>query len=90
MREGPLSHKYIKVEDRIGLMVKEDISLDHMTEAGAMVQTATQDRIIKIIDLGEILEEIVDKIVEKGTEMRGMVTTKIEIEIDPENICRKL
>ena len=40
MREGPLSHKYIKVGNRIGLMVKEDISLDHMTEAGAMVQTA--------------------------------------------------
>ena len=40
MREGPLSHKYIKVGDRIGLMVREDIRLDHMTEAGAMVQTA--------------------------------------------------
>ena len=32
MREGPLSHKYINVGDRIGLMVKEDISLDCMTE----------------------------------------------------------
>ena len=41
MREGPLSHKYIKVEDRIGHKVKEDISLDHMKEAEAMVQTAT-------------------------------------------------
>ena len=82
MREGPLSHKYIKVEDRIGHMVREDISLDHMTEAGAMIQIATQDRIIKVIDLGEILEEIVDKIVEKGTEMRGMVTTTIEIGTD--------
>ena len=82
MREGPLSHKYIKVEDRIGLMVKEDISLDHMTETGAMVQTAIPDRNIKVIDLGEILEEIVDKIVEKGTEMRGMVTTTIEIGTD--------
>ena len=57
-------------------MVKEDISLDHMTEAGAMVQTTIQDRIIEVIDLGEILEEIVDIIVEKGTEMRGMVTTQ--------------
>ena len=47
MREGPLSHKYIKVGDRIGLMVKEDISLDQMTETGAMVQTAIQDRIIR-------------------------------------------
>ena len=57
MREGSLSHKYIQLEDRIGLMVKEDISLDHMTETGAMVQTAIPDRIIKVIDLREILEE---------------------------------
>ena len=40
MREGPLSHKYIKVGDRIGLMVEEDISPGQMTETGVMVQTA--------------------------------------------------
>ena len=92
MREGPLSHNYIKVEDRIGHTVREDISLGHMTEAGAMIQIATQDRTIEVIDLGEILEEIVDKIVEKGTEMRGMITTTIEIGTDQEReiICRKL
>ena len=84
MREGPLSHKYIKVEDRIGHTVREDISLDHMTEAGAMIQIVTQDKIIEVIDLREILEEIVDKIVEKGTEMRGTVTTTIEIGTDRE------
>ena len=32
----------------------------------------------------KILEEIVDKIVEKGTEMRGMVTATIEIGTDQE------
>ena len=37
-----------------------------------------------VIVLEEILEEIVDKIVEKGTEMRGMVTTTIEIGTDQE------
>ena len=84
MTEGPLNHKYIKVGDRIGLRVKEIISLDHMTEAGAMVWTTIQDRIIEVTDVGEILEEIVDKIVEKGTGMRGMVTTTIEIETDQE------
>ena len=84
MREGPLSHKYIKVRDRIGLMVKEDISLDQMTESGAMVQTAIPDRIVKVVDLGEISEETADKIVEKGTEMKGMVTTTIEIGTDQE------
>ena len=68
----------------IGHTVKEDISLYHMTEAGAMIQIATHNRIIKVIDLGEILDEIVDKIVEKGTEMRGMVTTTIDIGKDQE------
>ena len=41
---------YIKVGDRIGLMVKEDISLDQMIETGAMAQTAIPDRIIVVID----------------------------------------
>ena len=82
MREEPLSHKYIKVEDRIGLMVRKDISLDHVTETGAMVQMTIPDRIIEVTDLGEILEDIVNKTVEKGTEMRGMVTTTIEIGTD--------
>ena len=39
-----------------------------------------QDKIIEVIDLEEILEGTTDKIVEKNTEVRGMVTT-IEIEI---------
>ena len=78
----PLSHKYIKVGDRIGLLVRRDTSPDQMTETGAMAQTVMPDRIIKVIDLGEILEEIVDRIVGKGTEMKGMVTITIEIGTD--------
>ena len=53
-----------------------------MTETEAMAQTAMQDRIIEVVDLGEISEEIADKIVEKGTEMKGIVTITIEIGID--------
>ena len=79
MREGTLTHKYIKVGDRIDLLVKRDISPDQMTETGAMAQTAMPDRIIKVIDLGEILEEMVHRIVGKGTEMKGIVTITIEI-----------
>ena len=75
----PLSHKYIQVGNRIGLMVKEDISLDQMIERWATVQARVQDRIIGVIDLEEILEEIIGKIVERDTEMKGMVTTTIEI-----------
>ena len=82
MREGPLSPIYIKVGDRIGLLVKRDISPDQMTETGAMPQTVMPDRIIKVI--GEIFEEIVDRIVGKGTEMKGMVTLTTEIGTDQE------
>ena len=53
-----------------------------MTETGAMVQRTIPDRTIEVTDLGEILEEIVDKVVEKGTEMRGMAATTIEIGTD--------
>ena len=49
-----------------------------------MVQTTIQDRIIKVIDLGETLREIVGRVVEKVTEMKGMVTTAIEIGTDQE------
>ena len=53
-----------------------------MTETGAMVQTAIPDRIIKVVDLGEVSEETSDRIVEKDTEMKDMVTTTIEIGTD--------
>ena len=43
---------------------------------------AIQDRTIGVIDSEEILEEIVDRIVEKVTEMKGIVTTTIEIGTD--------
>ena len=82
MRGDPSSHKYIKVGDRIGLMVKEDIRLDQMIETGVMVQTAKQDRIIRVIGSGEILEEVAGRVVEKVTEVKGMVTTTIEIGTD--------
>ena len=53
MREGPLSHKYIKVGDRIGLMVKRDISPDHMIETGVMAQAEIPERIIEVVVLEE-------------------------------------
>ena len=46
-----------------------------------MVQTEIQDRIIKVVGIEEALEGIIGKIVEKGTEMKGIVTTT-EIGID--------
>ena len=84
MREGPLSHKYTKVGDRIGLMVKRDISPDQIAETGVMAHSAIPDRVIEVIDLGEILEETVGRVVEKATEMKGMITITIEIGTDQE------
>ena len=90
MKGDPLSNEYIKVGDRIGLMVKEHIRPDQMIETRVIVQAIIQDKIIEVIDLKEILEGIVDRIVEKVIEMKGMVTT-IEIGIDQgESLCRKL
>ena len=78
MKGDPSSHRYIKVGDRIGLMVKEDIRPGQMIEPGVIVQRAIQDKILRVIDSEEILEEIADRVVEK----EGMVTITIEIGID--------
>ena len=63
-------------------MVEKDISPGQMTETGAIAQTAIPGRIIKVVDPGEISEETADRVVEKGTEMKDMVTTTIEIGTD--------
>ena len=62
-------------------MVKGDIGPGQMIETRVMVQTIIQDKIIEVIDLVEISEEITDRIVEKNTEVKGMLTV-IEIGID--------
>ena len=49
---------------------------------GTMAQAKIQDKIIKVICLEEALGGITDKIVERGIEMKGIVITSIEIEID--------
>ena len=48
----------------------------------AMAQTEIQDRIIEVAGPEETLEGIIGKIVEKGTEMKGIVTKTAEIGID--------
>ena len=78
MRESPVSHKYIKVEDKIDVMVKEGTKPDQIMETGDMVQIIVQDKITEATDLEEISEGMVDKIVEKITGMKDMEIT-IEI-----------
>ena len=52
------------------------------THNNTIIQTIIQDKIVKVIDLEGILEEIANRIVEKVTEMKGMETITIEIGID--------
>ena len=63
-------------------MVKEDIRPGQMIETGVIVQKAIQNKIIGVLDSEVLLGEIADRVVEKVTEMKGMVTTTIEIETD--------
>ena len=78
MKESPLSHKYRRVQDKIGLMVKEGTKPGQMMETGDMVRIIVQGKIIEATDLEEISEGTVDKIIEKITGMKDMVIT-IEI-----------
>ena len=52
-----------------------------MMETRVMVQTIIQDKVIEVIDLEEISEGITDRIAERNTEAKGMVTV-IERGID--------
>ena len=72
----------MRVEDRIDPMAKGGISLEQMIEIEVMAQTEIQDRFIEVVGPEETLEGIIGKIVEKGTEMKGIVTTTAEIGID--------
>ena len=78
MKESLLSHKFTRVEDKVDFMVKESTKLGQIMETGDMVQIIIQGQIIEAIDLEEISEGTVDKIVEKIRGVKDMVT-KIDI-----------
>ena len=83
MKENPLSHKYVRVGDKIGLVVKEGTKPGQIMETGDIAQTIMQGKIIEAIESEETPEGMVDRIIEKVTGMKGMVTT-IEIGIGQE------
>ena len=75
-----LSHKYIKVGDKIDLMVKEGTKPGQIMKTGDVVWIIIQAKFIEATDLEEIPEGMVDKIAEKITGMKDMViTTEIGI-----------
>ena len=76
MKESPLSHRYTKVEDKADLMVKEVTKPGQIVDIGDTLQIIVQGKIIEATDLEEISEDMVDKVIEKITGMKGMVVTK--------------
>ena len=75
MRENLLSPRFTKAEDEVGLMITGHIGPDHMIETKDMRQTIVQDRIIEMIDLEKILEEITGRILGRDIEVREIIVT---------------
>ena len=75
MRKGPLNPKYIRVDVRIGLIIKEVIRTGQIVGTGDSIQAVGPDRTIEIAMLEETLEDMVDKIIEEDIEMIDIVIT---------------
>ena len=75
MRKGPLNPKYIRVEVRIGLIIREVIRTGQIVGTGESKQVVDPDRTIEIAILEETLEDMVDKIIEKDIEVIDIVIT---------------
>ena len=80
MKESPFNYKYTKVEDRADLMVKEVTKPGQIVNIGDILQIIVQGKIIEATNLEETPENMVDKIIEKITGIKGIVET-IEIGI---------
>ena len=83
MRKGPLNPKYIEVEVRIGLIIREVIRTGLIVGTGDNLQVVGPDRTIETAIFEETLEGLVDKIIEEDAEMIGIIIT-IEAGIDQE------
>ena len=69
MRKGPLNPKYIRVEVRIDLIIREVIRTGQIVGTGDNVQIIGPDRIIEIAIFEETQKGMVDKIIEEDIEM---------------------
>ena len=83
MRKGPLNPKYIRVEVRIGLIIRGVIRTGQIVGTGDNLQTVGPDRTIETAIFKGTLEGMVDKIIEEATEMIDIMIT-IEAGIDQE------
>ena len=75
LRKGPLYLKYIRVEVRIRLIIREIIRTGQIVGTGDRIQVIGPDRTIEIAILDETLEDMVDKIIEEDIGMIDIVIT---------------
>ena len=69
MRKGPLSPKYIRVEVRIGLTIREVIRTGQIVGTGDNILAAGPDKTIETVIFEETLKGMEDKIIEEDIEM---------------------
>ena len=83
MKKGPLNPKYIRVEARIVLLIREVIRTGQIVETGDNIQAAGPDKTIETVIFEETLEGMEDKIIEEDIEMID-ITVFIEAGTDQE------
>ena len=69
MSKGLLNPKYIRVEVRIGLIIRKGIRTGLIVGTGVNLQIVGPDRTIEMAIFKETLEGMVGKIIEEDTEM---------------------
>ena len=81
MRKGLLNPKYIRLEVRIDLIIREVIRTGQIVGTGDSIQIVGPDRTIETAILEETLEGMTDKIIEEVIEMIDIMVT-IEVGIN--------
>ena len=79
MGKGPSNPKYIRVEDRIGLIIRTG----QIVGTGDSIQVVGPDKTIETVIFKEILEGMEDKLIEEDIEMIDIIII-IEKGIDQE------
>ena len=75
MKKDPLNPKYIRVEVRIGLIIRGVIRTGQIVGTADNVQTVGPDKTIETVIFEEALEAMVDKIIEEAIEMMDIMIT---------------
>ena len=83
MRKGPSNPKFIRVEVRIGLIIREVIVTGQIVGIGDNIHIIGLDKSIETVIFEETLGIMEDKIIEEDIEMIGMMII-IEAETDQE------